>query len=74
MFSSHYIDYFTDYQNGDTPGWQYNTFTVHYPQADGSTMVATWDVKGISPSDLAALVNGTAMAPPEDGPKVFPLE
>lgn len=69
-----YIDYFTDYQNGDTPGWQYNTFTVHYSQADGSTMVATWDVKGISPSDLAALVNGTAMAPPEDGPKVFPLE
>lgn len=69
-----YIDYFTDYQSGDTPGWQYNTFTVHYPQVDGSTMVVTWDVKGISPSDLAYLVNGTTVALPEGDLQAIPLE
>ena len=59
----------------DTSTWQYDTFTIHYPQADGSTMVVTWDVKGVSPSDLAALINGTAVSlPEEDGLRAFPLE
>ena len=70
----YYVDYFTDYDRGDTPGWRYDAFTIHYPQVDGSTMAVTWSARGIAPSDLAALVNGTALPPPEDGPQVFPLE
>lgn len=70
----YHVDYFTDYEPGDTPGWQYDAFTIHYPQADGSTMAVTWDVKGISPSDLAALVNGTVVALPEGDLQAVPLE
>ena len=58
----------------DTATWEYDTFTIHYPQADGSTMVVTWAAKGISPADLASLVNGTTVALPEDGPRVHLLE
>lgn len=58
----------------DTSVWQYDAFTLHYPQADGSTIVVTWDVKGVAPADLAVLVTGTAAALPEGGPQVFPLE
>ena len=58
----------------DTSVWQYDAFTLHYPQADGSTIVVTWDVKGVAPADLAGLVTGTAAALPEGGPQVFPLE
>lgn len=58
----------------DTPAWVYDAFSIHYPQADGSTIVVTWDVKGISPADLAGLVTGSDVILPEGGPKVFPLE
>lgn len=59
----------------DTAAWEYDPFILHYSQADGSTMAVTWAAKGISPSDLAALVNYTVMAlPEEDTPQVFPLE
>ena len=59
----------------DTSAWQYDTFTLHYPQADGSTVVVSWSAKGISPADLAGLVNGNTMAlPEEDGLRAFPLE
>lgn len=70
----YYVDYFTDYDRGDTPGWRYDAFTIHYPQVDGSTLAVTWSVRGVDPSDLAALVNGTAVPPPADGPQVYPLE
>ena len=58
----------------DTPAWVYDAFSIHYPQADGSTIVVTWDVKGVSPADLAGLVTGSDVILPEGGPKVFPLE
>ena len=49
-------------------------FLENNPQADGSTIVVTWDVKGVSPADLAGLVTGSDVILPEGGPKVFPLE
>lgn len=58
----------------DTATWEYDTFTIHYPQTDGSTMVVTWAAKGVSPADLASLVNGNTVALPEDGPRVHLLE
>lgn len=58
----------------DTTTWEYDTFTIHYPQTDGSTMVVTWAAKGISPADLAALVSGTTVALPEGDLRAVPLE
>ena len=70
----YYVDYFTDYEPEDTPGWQYDTFTIHYPQTDGSTIAVTWSVRGVSPADLASLVNGTTVALPEGNLQAVPLE
>ena len=58
----------------DTATWEYDTFTIHYPQTDGSTMVVTWAAKGISPADLASLVHGTTVALPEGDLQAVPLE
>ena len=58
----------------DTTTWEYDTFTIHYPQTDGSTMVVTWAAKAISPADLAALVSGTTVALPEGDLRAVPLE
>lgn len=65
---------YVDDDQGDTPGWRYDSFTIHYPQTDGSTMAVTWNVKGVSPSDLAGLVTYRRIPEPESTPQVFPLE
>lgn len=66
--------HYVDSDQGDTPGWRYDPFTLHYPQVDGSTMAVTWSVKGVSPSDLASLVSYLRIPEPENTPQVFPLE
>ena len=58
----------------DTAVWEYDTFAIHYPQTDGSTMVVTWAAKGVSPADLADLVNGTTVALPEGDLQAISLE
>lgn len=58
----------------DTATWEYDTFTIHYPQTDGSTMAVTWAAKAISPADLASLVNGTTVVLPEGDLQAVPLE
>lgn len=73
---------YVDYDQGDTPGWRYPAFTIHYPQVDGTTVAVTWHVQGVTPDDLYGLVTGCAISPievtlpelPSGTPKVYPLQ
>ncbi len=42
---------------GDTPGWRYEPFTVYYTGKDGVTVAATYSIKGLNPEQAASLVN-----------------
>ena len=48
---------YVDDDLGDTPGWRYDSFTVHYTQADWRTVAVTYTIKGLTPEEAAALVN-----------------
>lgn len=51
------IGSYVDDDQGDTPGWRYDSFTVHYTQADWRTVAVTYTIKGLIPEEAAALVN-----------------
>ena len=51
---------YVDDDAGDTPGWRYPSFTLHYPQEDGSTIAVDWRIKGLSPEEAARLVSRPA--------------
>ena len=51
------IGSYVDDDQGDTPGWRYDSFTVHYTEADGVTVAVTYTIKGLTPEEAAALVN-----------------
>lgn len=51
------IGSYVDDDQGDTPGWRYKPFTVHYTEADGGTVAVTYSIKGLTPEEAAALVN-----------------
>lgn len=42
---------------GDTPGWRYESFTVHYFRNGEPTVAVTYSIKGLTPEEAAALVN-----------------
>ena len=51
------IGSYVDDDQGDTPGWRYKPFTVHYTEADGGTVAVTYSIKGLNPEEAAAFVN-----------------
>lgn len=48
---------YVDDDQGDTPGWRYDAFTVCYTEADGDAVAVTWSIRGLEPEQAAALVN-----------------
>lgn len=48
---------YVDDDLGDTPGWRYDSFTVHYTGEDGVTVAVTYTIDGLTPEEAAALVN-----------------
>ena len=52
-----WIGYYVDDDQGDTPGWRYRPFTVHYTEADGVTVAVSYLIRGLNLEEAAALVN-----------------
>ncbi len=48
---------YVDDDLGDTPGWRYESFTVHYFRNGEPTVAVTYSIKGLTPEEAAALVN-----------------
>lgn len=48
---------YVDDDLGDTPGWRYESFTVHYFRNGEPTVAVTYSIKGLDPEQAAALVN-----------------
>lgn len=48
---------YVDDDLGDTPGWRYDAFTVHYVRNGAPTVAVTYDIKGLDPEEAAAFVN-----------------
>ena len=53
---------YVDDDQGDTPGWRYDAFTVYYQEADGGTVAVTWSIRGLEPEQAAALVKSVPTA------------
>lgn len=51
---------YVDNDAGDTAGWRYPAFTVHYDQEDGTTIAVTYSIKGLDPEEAARLVRRPA--------------
>lgn len=49
--------HYVDDDLGDTPGWRYDSFTVHYVRNGEPTVAVTYSIKGLNPEEAAALVN-----------------
>lgn len=52
-----WIGYYADDDQGDTPGWRYRPFTVHYTEADGVTVGVSYSIKGLNLEEAAAFIN-----------------
>lgn len=48
---------YVDDDLGDTPGWRYESFTVHYFRNGEPTVAVTYSIKGLDPEQAAAFVN-----------------
>ena len=48
---------YVDDDLGDTPGWRYDSFTVHYVRNGEPTVAVTYNIKGLDPEQAAAFVN-----------------
>ncbi|WP_140399835.1 hypothetical protein [Flavonifractor sp. An91] len=48
---------YVDDDLGDTPGWRYESFTVHYFRNGEPTVAVTYSIKGLTPEEAAAFVN-----------------
>lgn len=48
---------YVDDDLGDTPGWRYDSFTVHYFRNGEPTVAVTYNIKGLDPEQAAAFVN-----------------
>lgn len=48
---------YVDDDQGDTPGWRYDSFTVHYVRNGAPTVAVTYSIKGLDPEEAAAFVN-----------------
>ncbi len=48
---------YVDDDLGDTPGWRYESFTVHYFRNREPTVAVTYSIKGLDPEEAAAFVN-----------------
>ena len=48
---------YVDDDQGDTPGWRYDSFTVHYVRNGEPTVAVTYNIKGLDPEQAAAFVN-----------------
>ena len=48
---------YVDDDQGDTPGWRYDSFTVHYFRNGEPTVAVTYNIKGLTPEEAAAFVN-----------------
>lgn len=48
---------YVDDDLGDTPGWRYDAFTVHYVRNGEPTVAVTYSIKGLDPEQAAAFVN-----------------
>lgn len=54
-----WIGYYADDDQGDTPGWRYRPFTVHYTEADGVTVAVSYSIRGLNLEETAAFVNSS---------------
>ena len=48
---------YVDDDLGDTPGWRYESFTVHYFRNGEPTVAVTYSIEGLDPEQAAAFVN-----------------
>lgn len=53
------IGSYVDDDQGDTPGWRYRPFTVHYTEADGVTVAVSYSIRGLNLEETAAFVNSS---------------